>query len=350
MRVLIARLGAFGDTLITTPLIKYLKKQGHEIYYLTSDNGRTILENNPNIDRLIFHVRDSVPNTELGKYFEATRKLYECDIIVDLCESIEIALAFSPSQPESKYPKYEKILIANKNYYEETFTWTEKILDKKFPELYDKKGFQEFINPEMFFTDQEEKFIEEDIRIPYMGKKKILWGLSGSSRQKTYPPEYMLKVIEAFPDYIHITVGEEVCRLLEWPFTHPDVKDRFPNVVPRAAKFTMRESILACKYVDLVIAPDTGLLHGSGCFDTPKIGLLTNTSRENITKHFKNDYSLEAEGVACAPCFNLIYDANVQAQTDTDGTPLCMKMGIEPERIIKRIKEVFDDFKEKTID
>ena len=340
MRILVARLGAFGDTLITTPLIRYLKQQGHEIYYLTSDNGRTILENNPNVDKLIFHVRDSIENTKLGEYFEATKKLYECDKLIDLCESIEINLAFSPSQPQSKYPKFEKMAIANKNYYEETFDFVGRQTGDygRLVMKHDKN-----FNPEMFFTEQEEKFIEEDVRIPYMGKKKILWGLSGSSRQKTYPPEYMCKVIKAFPDYIHITVGEEVCRLLEWPFTHPDVKDKFPNVVPRAAKFTMRESILACKYVDLVIAPDTGLLHGAGCFDTPKIGLLTNTSRENITKHFKNDYSLEATDVSCSPCYNLIYDANVQSQTDSeDGTPLCMKWGILPDRLIARVKEVFN--------
>lgn len=338
MRILIARLGAYGDTLITTPLIRYLKKQGHEIFYLTSDNGRTILDHNPNIDKLIFHKRDSIPNAELGKYFEATKKLYECDELIDLCESIEINLAFSPSQPQSKYPKFERMAIANKNYYEETF----RIAIKEAFEYEWRYLGQHDINPEMFFTDQEEKFIEEDIRIPYFGKKKILWGLSGSSRQKTYPPEYMCKVVQAFPDYIHITVGEEVCRLLEWPFTHISVKDKFPNVVPRAAKYTMRESIVACKYVDLVIAPDTGLLHGSGCFKTPKIGLLTNTSRDNITKHFENDFSLEAEGVACSPCFNLIYDANVQAQTDEESVPLCVKWGHPPERLIKRIKEVFN--------
>jgi ADP-heptose:LPS heptosyltransferase len=46
------------------------------------------------------------------------------------------------------------------------------------------------------------------------------------------------------------------------------------------------------KFVDLVISPDTGVLHASGCYDTPKIGLLGHTTIENITKYFKNDYSI----------------------------------------------------------
>lgn len=345
MRILIARLGAFGDTLITTPLIRYLKGKGHEVFYLTSESGMQILKENPNVDKLILHVRDSIANNKLEEYFKAIADANECDKIIDLCESIEINLALSPSMPQSKYPKYERMALCNKNYYEETIYIAEKKLGEKIEIKFDKLSdmIPDQFNPEIFFTEQEEKFIMDDIRTPYMGKKKILWGLSGSSRQKTWPPEYMLKVVEEFPDCIHITVGDEACRLLEWPFTHISIKDKFPNLVPRAGKYTMRESILACKYVDLVIAPDTGLLHGSGCFDTPKIGLFTNTTIENVAKHFKNNYSLEAENVACAPCFNLIYKTDAQAQISEDGmSTICMKWGHPPERMINRIREVFN--------
>lgn len=346
MRILICRLGAWGDSIITTPLVRYLKQQGHEVYYLGSEQAQAVLENNPHIDKFILHVRDSIASNKLGEYFEATAKANECDKHIDLCESIEVNLCLSPSQPAYNYPKYERMEICNKNYYEETFDISRQRVKEAFKEawkFYDPKLMQRTYQPEMFFTEDEEKFIMDDIRTPYMGKKKILWGLSGSSRQKTYPPAQMVEVIKGFPDYIHITVGDEQCRFLQWPFTLPPVKDKFTNVVPRAGKYTMRESILLSKYVDLVIAPDTGLLHGSGCFDTPKIGLLTNTSKENITKHFRNDYSLESKGVACSPCFHLVYKADVQAQLDSDQmTPLCMSMGMGSGRLIKRIKEVFN--------
>lgn len=343
MRILIARLGAFGDTIITTPLVRYLKNQGHEIVYLTSESGMELLANNPHIEKLILHKRDSIPSNKLAEYFKAVGQANECDKVIDLCESIEINLALSPSMPQSKYSKYEREEICGKNYYEETFRIAERQIVNA-PNLTIMGMEMANMNPEMFFTNKEEEFIMEDIRKPYMGKKKILWGLSGSSRQKTYPPEHMVKVIEAFPDCIHITVGDDPCRLLEWPFTHPSVKDRFKNVIPAAGRYTMRESILASKYVDLVIAPDTGLLHGSGCFDTPKIGLFTNTSINNVAKHFKNDFSLQSENVACSPCFNLIYKTDVQSQIAEDGmSTLCMHWGHTPERLIKRIKEVFGE-------
>lgn len=343
MRILVCRLGAWGDSIITTPLVRYLKQQGHEVYYLGSEQAQAVLENNPNVDKFILHVKDSIASNKLEEYFEATATAHDCEKIIDLCESIEVNLCLSPSQPAYNYPKYERMDICNKNYYVETFDIARQQVKESFKEawkFYDPKLMQSTYQPQMFFTESEEKFIMDDIRTPYMGEKKILWGLSGSSRQKTYPPAQMLEVIKAFPDCIHITVGDEVCRLLEWPFTK--VKG-FENVITRAGKYTMRESILATKYVDLVIAPDTGLLHGSGCFDTPKIGLMTNTTIENITKHFKNDYSLESKGVACSPCFHLVYKSDVQAQLDSDQmTPLCMSMGMGSDRLIERIKEVFD--------
>jgi len=107
-----------------------------------------------------------------------------------------------------------------------------------------------------------------------------------------------------------------------------------------AGEISMRESMLLTKYVDLVIAPDTGILHASGCYDTPKIGLLGHTTKENITKYFKNDYSIEAT-CACAPCFYLIYDHAVQCPIErVTSAAWCMAEGIKPEVLFNKIKEV----------
>ena len=235
MRILVCRLGAIGDSIITTSLIRYLKQQGHEIYYLGSEVAQDILKGNPNIDKFILHVRDSIPNTELDKYFESVRIANECDKLISLCESLEVSLALTPSQPAYNYPKYERKEMCDVNYYEITFDVSQKQVPEAFTgkayKFYDPKLMREVNKPEMFFTEAEEKYILDDIRTPYMGKKKILWGLSGSSRQKTIPPQTMVEVIKAFPDCIHITVGDEACRILEWPFSHPSVKKQFPNVV-----------------------------------------------------------------------------------------------------------------------
>ena len=96
------------------------------------------------------------------------------------------------------------------------------------------------------------------------------------------------------------------------------------------------------KYVNLVIAPDTGVLHASGCYETPKIGILGHTNITNITKHFINDFSIEAE-CACAPCFHLIYDHDVQCPVDVvTRAAWCMSAGIPPEKLYARFKKVYE--------
>ncbi len=94
--------------------------------------------------------------------------------------------------------------------------------------------------------------------------------------------------------------------------------------------------------VDLVVSPDTGVLHASGAFGTPKIGLLGHTSIENITKHFINDYSIESTA-SCAPCFRLIYDHVAQCPVDMDTTGAwCQAVGIPAETLVDRIEKVID--------
>jgi len=325
MKILVSRLGGIGDCLIITPLIRYLKSRGDEVYLVTSEQGGEIFKNNPHITKMKIHERDSIPNDALGDYFESIRQAWECDEHIGLSESIEVNVALYPSSPRYKYPLYERRELCDKNYYEETFRFAG--LEKEY----------KFYRAEMFFEEQEEnemtKFFSH-----YLGKFVILWALSGSQRSKTYPYVHQVinRVLQIYKDAVVITVGDELCKILETPFNDN-------RVIKKSGVWSIRESILACKYARLVISPDTGILHGAGCFDTPKIGLLTHTTIENITKYFKNDYSIETDHqlVACSPCYQLHYVSKISCNFADDGyTPLCMAVGIPQERILERIANV----------
>ena len=333
-RYLIVRLGAFGDCLIITSLLRYLKQGGNEVYLLTSEQGEQVFANNPYIDKIKIHERDSIANENLRTYFESIQQAWECDELIDLCESIEVNLSLYPADPRYNYPKQEKIKLCNKNFYEETFRFAgiNPIIVSGLQEF----DFGKLYNPELFFTPQEERAMQGFFK-QFKDWFVVLWGLSGSSRNKTYPTPYMFETVEAlcqkYDDIVFITVGDELCQILEGPF------EKNKRVIRKSGLWAMRESMLACKYASLVISPDTGLLHASGCFDTPKIGLLTHATKENITKHFKNDYSLEPEGVSCAPCFRIMYQADVQCNLADDRiTPMCLAYGMTPERVIKQIE------------
>lgn len=324
MRYLVVRLGAYGDNLIVSPLLSHLKKVGHEVYVLTSEQGQEIFKHNPNIDKLIQHKRDSIPNSELGKYFESVKQAYECDKLLDLCESIEMKLALHPLDPKYNWTKQERKVLCNKNYYDFTFE------QAGFPGI---KGAR----PEIYFSEEEEhNYIP--FREQLIGYYVIIWGLSGSGLNKSYPyaPYVINSILSKYPKVKFITVGDEACEILECGMPNHS------RIVKKSGKWSFRESALAVKHADLVIAPDTGLLHIAGCFSAAKIGLLNHSTIENITKYFENDNSIEAD-CDCAPCFRLIYNSVVQCpKGPVTKACLCMSDGIKPKKLLERIEWIIN--------
>ena len=53
MKVLVVRFSSIGDIVLTTPVVRGLKKQlGAEVHYLTKANFQEVLAHNPHIDQI----------------------------------------------------------------------------------------------------------------------------------------------------------------------------------------------------------------------------------------------------------------------------------------------------------
>lgn len=321
MKILIHRQGAFGDVVITTPLVRYLHEQGHEIYYMANERGMQILKGNPHIAQLIEIKTDSVPANQLAQHIERIQKKWKCEKVIDLSESIEVALSLHPRTPEYKLPKQEKLKRFNINFYEYQFTHAGYASDGNY-------------RPELFFSEQELAEARGHLK---PGCFNILMGMSGSGTNKAWPwsMELAHRMCDEIPNVHIITVGDERCKLIE-----PEREGYITNL---SGKVSMRTSMALTSLVDLVISPDTGLLHASGCYDTPKIGILGHTTRENITKHFTNDYSVEsdASNAPCSPCFFLVYNMKLQCPIDKEThAALCMARGITTDMVMNKVKEI----------
>jgi len=79
MKILILRFSSIGDIVLTTPVIRCLKKQlpDAEVHFATKASFKTILENNPNIDKL--HLLESSTGNLI-----ASLKKERFDVIIDL--------------------------------------------------------------------------------------------------------------------------------------------------------------------------------------------------------------------------------------------------------------------------
>jgi ADP-heptose:LPS heptosyltransferase len=316
-KAFVVRYGAIGDSLILTPAIKRLKELGYYVILNTGKRGKEVFANNPNVDEILEH-DEAIKIEDLPDHWEKLKKdLGPEDRFINFSESLECNVALHPIQPQYNYTKQERFDLCNKNYYDATEEWAKLEGCQKLPELY--------------FTPSE---LEEAQKHVVPGKFNILWQLSGSAKQKVYPwADYVIgEILKNHKDIHIITTGDERCQILE------SIEDK--DITNLSGRVSVRIAMCLTSLVQLVVSPDTGILHAAGCYPTPKVGLLGHTTKTNITKYFENDYSLEAE-CACAPCFRLIYDHDIQCPIEfVTHAAWCMAEGLRPERVYGQVDRV----------
>lgn len=319
---LVIRYGAYGDAIWATTFLPLLKRDGYHIVYNTTPYSHQVLMNNPYIDEFLIQEKNAIPNLDLGPYWKEISKGFEK--VINLSQSVEHSLLKVEGRDEYKWTHARRHAECNVNYYDKTL----EVAGYK-----DTKGR----NGELYFTPLEEQ-LAKTFRENHKDYFLILWSLSGSSFHKIYPwTEYVAgEILRKHEDVKIITVGDEICRLLEWQHS---------RALNKSGIFTIRQSMILTKYCDLVIGTETGILNASGCFNTPKIVFLSHSSPENLCKYWKNSTPLWNSRCVCQPCHRLIY-SNSCPKGERKLAPECME-NLKPERVIEAIDKVYEKWKEK---
>ena len=110
VKILIIRFSSIGDVVLTTPVVRCLKRQlGAEVHYLTKTSFSPIIEANPNVDRVI----------TLSDQFEKTMimlKGEDYDHVIDLHHNLRSSrIKFGLGKPSTAFHKlnFEKWLMVN---------------------------------------------------------------------------------------------------------------------------------------------------------------------------------------------------------------------------------------------
>ena len=314
-KAIVIRYGAVGDNIMVTPIIRLLKNQGYHVTINTLPNNKFVFDNNFYIDDFLIQEKAVVNGNDLGNYFKYLETKY--DKVINLCHSIEHTMLKDPAAKEFYQPK----VIEDRNYYDRTL---------------EIAGFKETgLNGEIYLSASEEVMCKY-----FVSRNKdtfnIMWCPRGSSSHKmcTHSEDIIDYLLDTYKDIkVFLVGGDDVSTINAW------VRERLEN---RIKIWTPRTSIIMTKFMDLVVAPETGVLNASGCFDTPKIALLTHSSRENLTKHFKNCVSIQSKA-QCSPCHKLVYDEmGVCPKSDKyPDIPLCAD-SFDKQEIINAVKEFYD--------
>jgi ADP-heptose:LPS heptosyltransferase len=282
----VIRYGAIGDMIQMSSILPWLKSQGYWIdLYCQSGAGYEVVKHDPHVDRFIIQGKDEVPPQLLSEFWDYTKKKY--NKWVNLCESVESTLLPAPGSLSFSWPNELRAKYMDRNYIE----WTHDLAQVPPP-----------YKPKFHSTAKEReraKWLAQK-----WGRKNILWSLSGSSGHKAWPhvDSIIASVMLAWTDVHVVLVGDDFCKILEVGW------EKEKRVHCKSGEWSIRETLAFAEQCDLVIGTETGVLNAAGSMEVPKIIVLSHSSKEMLTKHWKNTVALsQPKGLGCNkhPCRQL---------------------------------------------
>jgi ADP-heptose:LPS heptosyltransferase/predicted SAM-dependent methyltransferase len=323
----VCRFGGFGDMIQAAVVFPRLKEMGYHVTVMTTPKGQDIIREDPYVDDWYIVDNDQVPNRELFYFWQEQAKRF--DKFVNLSESIEGHLLALPGRPNHGWPYEVRKKRLNMNYHE----WTAELAGVPF------KACQ------LFYPTEEEvtKALELIPSLLDAPSFNIVWALSGSSLHKYTPhmDAVIARILLEMPEARIMLVGDLACKVLEQGW------EKEPRVVCLSDELSIRETLTLAQQSDLVIGPETGVLNAVGFDSSPdKVLLLSHSSANNLSKHWKNVQALTPEGCSCYPCHRLHYSREYCAVVEETGAALCAQ-NIDAAVIYAAVEKVYKNWRRK---
>jgi len=340
MKVLIVRFSSIGDIVLTTPVIRCLKKQVRavEIHYLTKAAYSPLLVHNPYIDRLWYL------NHELDEVLDGLKK-EKFDYVIDLHNNLRTMRVKKALKVKNtfSFPKLnvQKWLLTNlklnlmpdKSIVERYMTTVASLNVKN-----DGKGLDYFLSPDHRLTNT-------DIPMSHWGGY-VGCVIGGSMNTKKLPVHKWQEFCAKSPYPVMLLGGPED------KHEGNEIAEADPiKIYNSCGKFNIAESAELVKMARVVVSNDTGLMHIAAAFKKPVISLWGNTTPEmgmfpyygyNNLKEIKAPELsiIENRDLGCRPCSKIGYDKCPK------GHFRCMNE-LDMDIAVKKVTEIWGSMKNK---
>ena len=295
LKVLIIRLSSIGDIVLTTPVIRCIKRQVNEVevHYLTKKAFEPLLAGNPYIDKIHF-LNESLSRTI------SELKLENFDHIIDLHHNLRtLIIKRRVGRPSSSFNKlnWQKWLLTNvgisrlpKKHIVDRYLETAEFLGVK----NDGAGLDYFLIGNYDLT----------LLLPPSHQSYIALVIGAQHATKRLPLARLI----------------ELCGLIKQPIVllgGPDDMDRGEiikaagnQVFNGCGKFKLDQSAFLVKMAKSVITHDTGLMHIAAAFKKTILSVWGNTVPEfGMYPYMAGEsYIYEVRGLPCRPCSKIGYE------------------------------------------
>ena len=322
-KILIIRFSSIGDIVLTTPLIRCIKKQlpDAEIHYLTKEKFYPVIKANPNISR-IHTFKD-----DLGQVIRSLKKI-NFDFIVDLhknLRSTRVKLALR--KPAGSFDKlnFKKWLIVNLKINKLP---EEHIVERYFKSLNslgvgnDKKGLDHYI-------PEEDLLLTGDLP-PSHADGFLAFVIGGMHYTKMYPEEKIIELCQRLEKPLILLGGSEDHARAE------RIREQCQDKVYNACGlYNINQSASIIRLASKVITNDTGLMHIAAAFQKEIFSLWGNTipgfgMYPYLPEEKGKSYIFEVKDLSCRPCSKIGYSKcpkkHFRCMMDIDNRKLAAKI------------------------
>lgn len=323
MKFLIIRFSSIGDIVLTTPVVRCLKKQmvTAEVHYLTKPSFRTIVETNPYIDK-VHYLQDDFDA------MIASLRAADFDYVIDLhhnLRSLKVKRALGKKSFSFNKLNIEKWLLTN---FKINKLPDVHIVDRYLATLQtfgirnDGAGLD-------YFIPEEDKIKESDIPASHhAGYIGVVIGAALNT--KKYPLEKLKTFCAYLQHPIILLGGKEDADNGEAIAEADKVK-----IYNACGKFSLHESADLVRRAKLIVTNDTGLMHIAAAFNKPIISLWGNTVPEfgmypYMPGRDQRYDMMEVKGLSCRPCSKIGYNKCPK------GHFKCMQL-IRPEEVLEKV-------------
>ncbi len=307
MKVLIIRFSSIGDIILTTPVIRSLKKQlGAEVHFLTKKRFQAVLEANPYIDHL--HTIDKKVKEVLP-----ILKTEQFDLVVDLhknLRSFQVKRGLGVKSVAFDKINLEKWLLVNLKINRLP---NKHIVDRNLEILAelgvknDGQGLDYFIPPESevdiptFFSRfpsiNQHLHIQEGKEIAY-----IAFVIGAAHATKRLPLSKVIGICKKISLPVILLGGPAEAEAGDFI-----VEKSGKHVINACGQLKLNESASVVRQSFQVITHDTGLMHMAAAFEKSIISLWGNTIPEfgmypYYPQGIDKNHSIEVKGLGCRPC------------------------------------------------
>ncbi len=293
------RFSSIGDIVLTTPVIRCLKKQlpGAEIHYFTKTAYRSILEPNPYVDRIHSfseHISECIPALKSERF----------DYVIDLHRNIRtLRVKRALSVKSYTFPKlnFQKWLLVylKRNRMPDVHVTTRYFEAVKALGITPDKKNGDYFLPEATSVDLKELNLHP--------QQFVAFAIGAQFATKRLPIEKINEILRKTELPIVLLGGKEDAeRSAEIVLSNPD-----RMITDLCGKLSLAESAWMVKNSALLVTHDTGLMHIAACFGKRIISVWGNTvpalgmypympEKANFSIH-------EVAGLPCRPCSKIGY-------------------------------------------